>query len=97
MEVKASTELKLEIKNLLIDTLVLEDLKPADITDDGLLFDPTEGLGIDSVDALELVNALQKKYGVRIGDQNQGRFIIKSIDTIADFIATQQAGGNAQG
>ena len=52
---------------------------------------PKEGLGIDSVDALELVVALQKKYAVRIDDQNQGRFIIKTVGTIADFIAGQLA------
>lgn len=91
----ASPELKKEIKELLIKTLVLEDIEVEDIQDDTLLFDPTEGLGIDSVDALELVVALQKKYAVRIDDQNQGRFIIKSVSTIADFIAGQQAAGQA--
>ena len=91
MSVSASPELKKEIKQLLIQTLVLEDIQVEDIQDDILLFDPKEGLGIDSVDALELVVALQKKYAVRIDDQNQGRFIIKSVATIADFIASQLA------
>lgn len=91
MSVSASPELKKEIKQLLIQTLVLEDILIEDIQDDILLFDPKEGLGIDSVDALELVVALQKKYSVRIDDQNQGRFIIKSVATIADFIAGQLA------
>jgi len=91
MSVSASPELKKEIKQLLIQTLVLEDIQVEDIQDDILLFDPKEGLGIDSVDALELVVALQKKYAVRIDDQNQGRFIIKSVSTIADFIASQLA------
>ena len=91
MSVSASPELKMEIKQLLIQTLVLEDIETEDIQDETLLFDPTEGLGIDSVDALELVVALQKKYNVRIDDQNQGRFIIRSVNTIADFIAGQLA------
>ena len=91
MSVVASPELKKEIKQLLIQTLILEDIEVEDIADDILLFDPQEGLGIDSVDALELVVALQKKYAVRIDDQNQGRFIIKTVGTIADFIAGQLA------
>ena len=91
MEIKATPELKAEIKRLLIKTLVLEDIAEADIADDVLLFDANQGLGIDSVDALEMVAALQKKYGVRIGDQNQGRFIIQSVQTIADFVARELA------
>jgi acyl carrier protein len=91
MSVSASPELKQEIKELLIKALVLEDIEPDDIPDEALLFDAKEGLGIDSVDALELVVALQKKYNVRIDDQNQGRFIIRTVQSIADFIASEIA------
>lgn len=84
-----SNELKLELKKLVIDTLKIPDVKPEEIDDDENLFEGR--LGIDSVDALELVMALQRNYKVHIDDQNLGRFIIKSINTIAEFIAKEQA------
>lgn len=89
MAASASPALKLQIKQLIIESLVLEDLSPEEIPDSALLFDTKEGLGIDSVDALELVMALQKKYSVRIDDQNQSRFIIQSVESIAEFLVGQ--------
>lgn len=89
-ETTASPELRHEIKLLILETLKFDDVEPDDFEDDALLFDEEEGLGIDSVDALELVAALQRKYGVRIGDQNVGRFIIRTVTTIADFVHCQQ-------
>ncbi len=80
-------KLKLEIKNLIIDTLKIPDVSPDDIQDDVSLFEEDGPLQLDSVDALEIVMALQRKYGVHIDDQNLGRFIIKSVNTIAEFIA----------
>lgn len=80
-------ELKLEIKNLIIDTLKIPDVSPDDIQDEVSLFEEDGPLQLDSVDALEIVMALQRKYGVHIDDQNLGRFIIKSVNTIAEFIA----------
>lgn len=80
--------LKMELKNLVIQTLKIPDVKPEEISDDENLFEGR--LGIDSVDALELVMALQRNYKVHIDDQNLGRFIIKSINTIADFIVKEQ-------
>ncbi|MFZ1890691.1 MAG: phosphopantetheine-binding protein [Formosimonas sp.] len=58
------SDLELEIKQLIIDSLLLEDVTPADIDSQEPLF--TEGLGLDSIDALELGVALQKKYGIQI-------------------------------
>ncbi len=84
-----SDELKLELKKLVIDTLKIPDVTPDEIDNDENLFEGR--LGIDSVDALELVMALQRNYKVHIDDQNLGRFIIKSINTIAEFIAKEQA------
>lgn len=86
---EVTNELKLELKKLVVDTLKIPDVLPEDITDDENLFEGR--LGIDSVDALELVMALQRNYKVHIDDQNLGRFIIKSINTIADFIAKEQS------
>ncbi len=88
----ASPELKQEIKLLILETLKFDDVTPEEVENNALLFDEEEGLGIDSVDALEIVAALQRKYGVRIDDQNIGRFIIRSVDTISDFVHTQQLG-----
>ena len=87
----ASPELKQEIKELIIDTLKLPDVKPEDIKDDANLFEGENSLGIDSVDALEIVMALQRKYDVRIDDKNPGRFIIQSIDTIAGFVSKERS------
>jgi acyl carrier protein len=89
----ATPELKQEIKELIIEALKLSDITPADIKDDASLFEGEDSLNIDSVDALEIVMALQRKYGVRIDDKNPGRFIIKSVDTIADFVARERAAG----
>ena len=59
-------DIELELKRLIIDTLMLEDITPDDINSEAPLF--VEGLGLDSIDALELGVALQKKYGVQISD-----------------------------
>jgi acyl carrier protein len=71
--------LKLEIKQLLIEALDLEDLSPADIDDDAPLFD-TDGIGLDSIDALEIGIVLRKQYQLTIAandertrDQHAGR------------------------
>jgi acyl carrier protein len=86
----ATPELKLEIKKLILDSLKLPDVKPEEIKDSESLFEGGNVIQIDSVDALEIVMALQRKYGVHIDDKNPGRFIIKSVDTIAEFIAKEQ-------
>lgn len=93
----ASPELKLEIKKLIVESLKIPDVKPEAIDDAKSLFEGENVIQIDSVDALEIVMALQRAYGVRIDDKNPGRFVIKSVDTIADFVARERAGsGPAQ-
>jgi acyl carrier protein len=86
MNVNESASLKKEIKTLIIDTLNIEDVGPDEVDDAESLFGEDNTLGLDSIDALEIVMALQEEYGVRIDDRNQARFILKSIDTIAEFI-----------
>jgi acyl carrier protein len=81
-------ELKREIKVLIIETSKIPDIQPEDIVDDAPIFG--EGLGLDSIDSLEIVLALQKKYGVGIDDQNLARNILQSIDTIADFVMKEK-------
>jgi acyl carrier protein len=87
----ASAGLKLEIKKLILETLKIADVKPEDIDDGVSLFENNPVVQLDSVDALEIVMALQRVYKVHIDDQNIGRFIIRSVDTIAEFIAKEQA------
>jgi acyl carrier protein len=86
-----SPELKLEIKKLILETLKISDVKPEDIDNGISLFENNPVVQLDSVDALEIVMALQRTYGVHIDDQNIGRFIIKSVDTMAEFIAKEKA------
>jgi acyl carrier protein len=86
----ANEELKLEIKQLVIDSLRLEDVKAEDLSDTDPLFG-NEELGLDSVDAVELVVAIQRRYGARIADQNLAREVLSSIETIAAFVATSRA------
>ena len=85
----ANEELKQEVKRLVIDSLRLEDVKPEDLSDTDPLFG-NEDLGLDSVDAVELVVAIQRRYGARIADQNLAREVLSSIETIADFVATSR-------
>lgn len=77
-------ELILELKNELIKVLNLEGVKPEDIGDDSELFG--EGLGLDSIDALELIVLLEKNYGIRLKDPAQGKEIFKSVRTMAEYV-----------
>ena len=81
-------DLKLQIKELIIDALELEDIKPGDIVDSEPLFG--EGLGLDSIDALELGIALGKKFGIKFSaekaDDNRKHFA--SVDALAAYIET---------
>jgi len=77
--------LEQEIKELIIDVLVLEDVAPADIEPEAALF--VEGLGLDSIDALELAMALEERYGVKIGDDpEQNQKIFASVRNLAAFV-----------
>jgi acyl carrier protein len=79
------------IKNLkvqIIESLNLEDITPQDIDDDAALFG--DGLGLDSIDALELIVLLEKYYGIKIEDPKEGKKIFTSIRTIAQFVTENQ-------
>ena len=82
-------DLVLELKRLIIDTLKLEEITPEDIEDEGPLFG--EGLGLDSIDALELVVALEKKYKVFIPDSEVGKKVFRSVKALAEFVKKQSA------
>ena len=78
-------ELKLHLKQLLIDGLRLQDLRPDDIQDAAPIF--VEGLGLDSVDALELVVAVEKEFGIKIKSNEIGRDVFSSVASLARFVA----------
>jgi acyl carrier protein len=78
--------LKLEIKRLIIDALNLEDTNPDDIADDAPLFGD-DGLGLDSIDALELGIALRKKYQVHLEASDSGnREHFRSVSSLVQFV-----------
>ena len=80
------TNLENELKQLIIDTLDLEDIEPSDIDASEPLF--VEGLGLDSIDALELGLALQKEYGIKLeADSEETRKYFSSINTLCDLVA----------
>lgn len=80
-------ELKLELKQLIIDALDLEDIAAQDIDEDAPLFSE-EGLGLDSIDALELGIALRKKYSINLEANDAGnREHFRSINSLAEFIS----------
>ena len=82
--------LKWEIKELIVETLGITDVNMEEIDDEKPLFGSDNALTLDSVDGLEIIMALQRKYGVRIGDQNLARSIISSVNNIADFVTREK-------
>lgn len=84
-------ELEFKIKQLIIESLELEDISVDDIADDDPLFN--DGLGLDSIDALELGMALKKQFNLQMSkDKNENKKHFYSVKTIADFIRTQLNG-----
>ena len=77
-------ELVEKLKKEIIEQLNLEEIEPDDIDPATPLFD--EGLGLDSIDALELIVLLEKEYGQKIEDPKKGKEILYSVNTIAEFI-----------
>lgn len=86
-----SAELKMEIKKLIMTTLNINDVNPVEVDDELPLFGGGNKLTLDSVDALEIIMAIQRTYQVRIADQNLARYTLRSINSIAEFIETEKA------
>ena len=82
-------DLKYELKKQIIEELKLEDIKPGDIQDDAPLIG--DGLGLDSIDALELVVLLEKYHGVKTMDEEVGRKVLASVNSMAEFIMEEKA------
>ena len=81
-------ELVEKLKNEIIEQLNLEDIEPDDIDASDPLFG--DGLGLDSIDALELIVLLEKEYQLKIDDPKDGKVIFHSINTLAEFIKKNQ-------
>ncbi|QEC76725.1 phosphopantetheine-binding protein [Mucilaginibacter ginsenosidivorax] len=79
-----TTELKEKLKVQIIQFLNLTDLTPADIKDDEPLFG--DGLGLDSIDSLELIVLLKREYGINIQDPKEGRKVLVDVNTMAAYI-----------
>ena len=80
--------LKETLKQQIIEALSLEDMTPADIAADIALFN--DGLGLDSIDALELIVLMERNYGIKLKDPAEGREILKSVNTMAAYIAAHR-------
>lgn len=84
------SELKTALKELIIETLDLEDIEVSDINDDEALF--IDGLGLDSIDALELGLAIKKAYNVKIdANSEETKQHFSSINSLAEFVSKSQA------
>lgn len=84
-------DLKYQIKELIISALELEDIKPEHIVDSEPIFGG--GLGLDSIDALELGVALKKKFGIKFSSENaENRKHFASVDSLAAYIAAETSG-----
>jgi acyl carrier protein len=77
-------ELILKLKLEIIEALNLEDMKPEDIDENAPLFG--DGLGLDSIDALELIVLMEKNYGIKLTDPAKGKEILKSVSVMAEYI-----------
>ena len=87
-----SESLRLAVKSLIVEALMLEDVQPGDIDDDAPLFG--EGLGLDSIDALELAIAIDKRFGVKIeAEDERNRETFRSVANLATHIAANKTRG----
>jgi acyl carrier protein len=83
------TDLKRRLKELLIERLKFEDMTPEDIGDDDPLF--AGGLGLDSIDALEIVVMLETEFGIKVKNENSARDYFRSVSTLATLVEEKLA------
>ena len=86
--------LKRRIKELLIERLKFEDMTPDDIGDDDALFEG--GLGLDSIDALEIVVMLESEFGIKIKNESAAREYFRSVASLADFVEARTSQAQRQ-
>ena len=78
-------KLKAQLKEQILEALSLDEMKPEEIDDNAPLFG--EGLGLDSIDALELIVLMEKQYGIKLSNPAEGKEVFKSINVMAAYIA----------
>lgn len=78
-----------ELKEALIESLNLEDITPGEIDAEAPLFGD-DGLGLDSIDALEIILILERNYGIRVENPAEGKAIFHSVRTLADFVTANR-------
>jgi acyl carrier protein len=78
-----------DLKKQIVDQLNLQDIKPEDIGDDEPLF--VEGLGLDSIDALELIVLLQQHYKIKLASADDGPKVFRTVKTMAEYITAHQS------
>ena len=78
-------KLKAQLKEQILEALSLDEMKPEEIDDNAPLFG--EGLGLDSIDALELIVLMEKQYGIKLSNPADGKEVFKSINVMAEYIA----------
>ena len=83
------SDLRETLKEQIIEQLNLEDLTPADISNEAHLFGE-DGLGLDSIDALEFIVLLETNYDIKIADPSEGKEIFKSVESLATYIEKNQ-------
>lgn len=83
-------ELEAKLKQQIIELLNLEDVNPAEVDNDANLFG--DGLGLDSIDALELIVMFDKEYDIKLKDTEEGKQVFQSITTMADYIRSKGKG-----
>jgi acyl carrier protein len=92
MSESSQESIKPHVKRLIVEALMLEDTTPEQIVDDAPLFG--EGLGLDSIDALELAIAIDKRFGVKIeAEDERNREIFRSVSSLAAHIAANKTRG----
>jgi acyl carrier protein len=79
-----------KLKNEIIEVLNLSEMAPNDIDENAPLF--VEGLGLDSIDALELIVLLEKNYGLKLGTAEEGKKVLRSVRSMAEFITENKKG-----
>ncbi|MCK5857163.1 MAG: acyl carrier protein [Bacteroidales bacterium] len=82
-------ELKNKLKAQIIEALNLEDVEVEDISNSDALFG--DGLGLDSIDALELIVLLEREYGIKMDDAAEGKTILQSVNSMAEYIQLKKA------
>ena len=87
---EVTDDLRLEIKNMILTTLNITDVPVDEIDNEESLFSGKNALTLDSVDALEIIMAIQRTYGVRIADQAEARHSLRSINSMAEFIVSEK-------